>query len=286
MKGAFMMEGNVLHLFPPPHKELPLQGLYLKHDVRGLAERWDKPFVYANFVTSLDGRIAVPDPNGSGVTLAESVTNPRDWRLFQELAVQADILIASGRYMREHASGAKQEILDVYQDPRFKDLKEWRLKRGLRPQPDLAVVSRSLDFGAPETVREGERKLLVFTTENADQVRVDSLRRQGASVFAVGRTDVEGRGLSSVLQQHGYKSVYSTAGPRILHILLSAGILDRLYLTFAHRLLGGSRFASILEGPLLSTPAEFHLYSLAYDPQALSGSGQHFVCFEKADPPG
>lgn len=277
------MEDRILRLFPPPHEELPLQGLYLKHDVRSIAEGRDRPFVYANFVASLDGRIAVPDPDGRGLTLAESVTNPRDWRLFQELAVQADVLIASGRYMREHAAGAKQEILDVYQDPRFQDLKEWRLERGLQPQPDLAVISRSLDFDAPETVRAGERSLLVFTTENADQDLVKRLRRQGVGVLSAGQTDVDGSALLDALGERGYQAVYSAAGPRILHLLLRAGILDRLYLTTAHRLLGGSRFASILEGELLPTPSDFHLISLAYDPHALASSGQHFACFEKAE---
>jgi riboflavin biosynthesis pyrimidine reductase len=281
MKGAFVMEDNVLHLFPPPHHELPLQGLYLKHDVRRLAEGRKKPFVYANFITSLDGRIAVPDPEGSGVTLAESVTNPRDWRLFQELAVQADILIASGRYMREHASGAKQEILDMYQDPRFQDLKEWRLERGLKPQPDLAVISRSLNFEVPASMRDGERSLVVFTTESADQDRVKNLGQQGANVLAVGQTNVDGGNLLDVLGKRGYQTVYSTAGPRLLHLLLNAEILDRLYLTFAHRLLGGTPFASILEGPPLTPPADFGLHSLAYDPYGLDGSGQHFACFDR-----
>ena len=56
------MKDDVIRLFPGPGQELPLQGLYLNHALRQKAESLGRPFVYANFVTSLDGRIAVPGP--------------------------------------------------------------------------------------------------------------------------------------------------------------------------------------------------------------------------------
>ncbi|MCJ7569980.1 MAG: hypothetical protein MUO58_20920, partial [Anaerolineales bacterium] len=143
------MNDKILQLYPVPSREVSLRGLYLEHDLRAQAERLDRVFLCANFVGSLDGRIAVPDPSGKGVTLAEAITNPRDWRLFQELAVQSDILITSGRYLRQYAKGVKQEILQIYDDPQFKDLQDWRMNRSLSPQPDLAVISSRLDFDIP-----------------------------------------------------------------------------------------------------------------------------------------
>lgn len=274
-----MLEGDVQQLFPPPQQELPLQGLYLEHDLRSLHAQRRKPFVYANFITSLDGRIAVPDPGGKGVTLAEAITNPRDWRLFQELAVQADVLITSGRYLREHAQGAKQEILDVYQDPQFSDLKAWRTAKGLKPSPDVAVISRGLGFNVPESLRSGERTLFVFTTESADEDMVEALVEQGARVAYTGSTDVEGDLLLQKMQEVGFKTIYSTAGPKVLHLLLRSNILDRLYLTFAHRVLGGSPFSSIVEGELLTPPQVFQLASLVHDPHALDGSGQLYASY-------
>ena len=49
-----------------------------------------------------------------GMTVPKATSNERDWRLFQELAVQADIIISSGRYLRDYAEGQTQEILSVY----------------------------------------------------------------------------------------------------------------------------------------------------------------------------
>ena len=57
-----------------------------------------------------------------------------------------------------------------------------------------------------------------------------------------------------VLAEQGYRTVYSAAGPRILHMLLAADVLDRLYLTTVPRVLGGDPFAAIVDGPLLDRP--------------------------------
>ena len=79
----------------------------------------------------------------------KDTANERDWRLFQELAAQADLIISSGRYLRDWADGRAQEILQT-DDPRFADLRQWRQDRGLSPQPDIAIISGSLNFPVPE----------------------------------------------------------------------------------------------------------------------------------------
>jgi hypothetical protein len=52
------MNNPIMQLYPQPGRERPLKGTYLAHDVRRFAPD-HRVFVYANFVSSLDGRIAV-----------------------------------------------------------------------------------------------------------------------------------------------------------------------------------------------------------------------------------
>src|SRR5690242_10250320 len=118
---------EITQLFPQPVQNMPLKGAYLAHDLRQYAERSGKPFVYSNFVVSIDGRIAIPRNKGKGLRVPPATANDRDWRLYQELAAQADVLISSGRYLREWAEGKAQEILQV-DDPKFADLRRWRQK--------------------------------------------------------------------------------------------------------------------------------------------------------------
>ena len=143
------MQGNVLRIFPTPHQEVPLKGLYLGEDIPSENEKLGRPFVYANFITSLDGRIAVPNPKAGRLTVPEQIANDRDWRLFQELAAQADILITSGRYLRNYIEGTSQEILQAFDDPNYADLLAWRKEHGMAALPDLAVISCSLALPSP-----------------------------------------------------------------------------------------------------------------------------------------
>jgi riboflavin biosynthesis pyrimidine reductase len=275
------MEANLLQLYPGPTREIPLEGLYLNADLRGYAQDRQQTFVYANFISSLDGRIAIPHPSQERTIVPDSTANPRDWRLFQELAVQADVLITTGRYLRDYAEGRAQEILSVYDEPRFADLAEWRAKRGLSPHPVLAVVSASLDFIIPPILSQGERDILLITTRRYNPDRLDSLKGQVRDVILAGDERVDGCQMIHDLSKLGYQTIYSSSGPKILHMLASANVLDRLYLTTAHRLLGGAPFSSILEGSLLDPIPSFRLQALYLDPHALDGDGQMFAIYDR-----
>lgn len=271
---------TILRLYPLPAQELALQGAYLAHDLRQYSERAEKPFVYANFVVSLDGRIAIPHPSGQGLTVPQATANARDWRLFQELAAQSDLILSSGRYLREWAEGRAQEILRV-DDPRFADLKRWRRERGLAPLPDIAIISASLDFPIPPVLTAGGRKALFFTDAHPDPARIEQIEAQAGQVIVAGENGVNGSQLVGHLAELGYHTVYSAAGPRILHLLAKKGVLDRLYLTYASRMLGGQPFSSILEGPKLTPVLDLRIHHIYLDRHALDESGQLFLSYDR-----
>ena len=272
------MDESILQLYPPSAAKRPLRGLYLNHNIRQHTNP-NKPFVYTNFVMSLDGRISIPDPDQGAQKVPPQIINERDWRLFQELALQADIVITSGRYLRDYAAGKAQEILRIYDDPDFADIHEWRTEHGLSPQPDLAVISGSLNFPIPATLTANNRKVVIFTTAQSDAKKRASLEAQAGQVFMVGEQKVNGRLLTDQLHKLGYNFIYSGTGPKVHHLLLEAKVLDRLYLTFANRLLGSTPFSSIVEGELLEPAIDMRLNTLYYDTLGLDGLGQLFASY-------
>lgn len=277
------MNDKIIQLYPAPNREVPLKGLYLDHRLRSQQGGFSDTFIYSNYITSIDGRIAIPHPTKPGMTVPEQIANPRDWRLFQELAVQADILITSGRYLRDYAEGRAQEILRVYDDPQFADLKDWRTEQGLKPQPDLAVISASLNFPVPEMLTKQGRSVYIFTVEKADPERIESLERQAGKVIIAGEEGVEGQPLIGKLAEHGYRVIYNSTGPKVLHLLLSGNVLDRLYITIAARILGGQPFSSVVEGDLFDPALDFQLSNVYYDQHALNGSGQLLTSYDRAN---
>ena len=82
-------------LYPHPGTTRALDGTYLAHELNRLGTP-AQPFVYANFVSSLDGRIAVVEADTGESYVLEDLTSGHDWRLFQELQAQADCMVTHG----------------------------------------------------------------------------------------------------------------------------------------------------------------------------------------------
>src|SRR5260370_28433528 len=93
------MAGPIPRSFPGPPQEAALAGAYLAHAVHRLGSA-AQPFVYADFVSSLDGRIALDDPGSGESRLPAALRSDNDFPLLPELAAPADCLITPGGYLR------------------------------------------------------------------------------------------------------------------------------------------------------------------------------------------
>lgn len=281
-----MVAANLLRCLYPGSGERALAGLYL--DPRWRADAVPGAagcFVYANFVASLDGRIAVASDPGGPLGVPESIANPRDWRLYLELAAQADVLLVSGRYVRELAAGTAQAGFALGEGAPA-DLLAFRASQGLPPQPALAVLSASLDLPvAPLVAACAQRRVLVVTGAAADGARRRALEADGCEVLVAGEWKVEAARLLPALAARGLCYAYAIAGPEVLRTLVLAGCLDRLYLTTVLRLLGGDRIATLMAGAPLLPAAEFVLRESWLDPGEGVVPAQLIQAFDRASPP-
>ncbi|MFB6260508.1 MAG: hypothetical protein ABEJ96_02220, partial [Thiohalorhabdaceae bacterium] len=178
------MAESLLRLYPDPPRECRLEGRFLDHDLRRYG-RPGNPFVYSNFIASLDGRVARPDPVTGRRTVPPSIANQRDWRLFMELVAQADVLLVSDRLLKAIAAGRHTALIDL-EASGLEDLVQWRRERGLVRQPALATVSRDLDLPAPDLAARYTREILVITSSHAPPNRVAALERGGVEVVRAG----------------------------------------------------------------------------------------------------
>jgi riboflavin biosynthesis pyrimidine reductase len=274
------MTAQVLPLYPSHEAARPVRGLYLAHRLHE-AGRIGAPFVYANFVSSLDGRIAIVEAGSNQADALDGLTSANDFRLFQELHAQADCLITHGGYMRSLAQGRLGNVLQVNATGQASDLAEWRQQNGLPPQPAIVIASASLDFPIHPSISEHGQALYIATDQGADPARVQKLRERGLQVIVAGTgTMVEGAPLARALAELHYKSLYLVAGPKMLETMLREHALSRLYLTIRHRLLGGERFHTMIDGPRLGDPGHLQLRSLYYDAGEDHAHGQWFAQFE------
>ncbi|UCC57145.1 MAG: dihydrofolate reductase family protein [Gammaproteobacteria bacterium] len=274
------MQTTITRLYPPSEKDYPLQGLYLEHGLHKMG-RPGRPFVYSNFIASLDGRISVAGTGRSSLEVPKAAANSRDWRLYQELAGQADVLVSSGRFFRQSAAGEAQDTLPVGKEDAFSDILEWRRQHKLPEQPAVAIISGSLDIPLAVLDTYRTRPLMVITGDQAPPERVSELRDGGIEIiFAGSEQNVDGQAMIEALDERGYRSIYAVAGPGVFRTLIEARVLGRLYLTLTHQLLAGMTFNTLTQGASLVPALGMQLLTLYHDTHAPEGASQWFSCFE------
>jgi len=252
----------VIRQIEPEERRVSLEGMYLSHGLQELAKSLDRPIVVANYVTDLNDVIAIKGVRGS----PEELKNSSDWRLFQELTAQADVLITGASYMNDFVEKGEsvQNVLTQFdKGSSFEDLGIWREKHGLERNPDLVIVSRSLSFSLPEAIFQSGRRALIFTTSRMrDSENAKELEIAGATVIAAGHEGVDGAAMVERLEHEGYKVIKMITGPRVLRLLMDAqfksqegellrkGALDRLYITRVDRKITDdwSSAITVLEG--------------------------------------
>lgn len=248
---------DLIRLFPH-YATRALDGAYLAHGLRARGTP-ETPFIYTNFISSLDGRIAQRDPETGRYGVPRPIANDLDWHLFLELAAQADAVVTSGRRLRELA--ARGRSLRCVPDLAGAHYAAWRREHTLSPFPACIILSASLDLPYDALRRLEHDELVILTTTQPTPAQRAALDAAGASYVHV-PDHVRGTTVRDVARRRGYRTVYSIGGPKVFHTLAQDGVLHRLYLTLSHRLLAGDDYDTLLAGPSLQPPVALTLHEL------------------------
>ena len=233
----------LIQIYPTFKKVPAADGYYLEDSFLAKSE----PLLFANFVCSLDGRIATKGISSPYFSLPRSLTTKEDLRFFLELGANADCFVTHGGYMRAIHDGRLENILNVGEHPLGEGLAKWREKMGLSLQPSVAVCSRSLDFPIPPSLSKS--RLLIFTTQGCSEQKKAKLLGKCSKIEVLpDSARVTGISLRSALIRDGFRRIYLCAGPELFESCLQDGCVDVLYLTLMYKLIGGANFLSILKG--------------------------------------
>lgn len=191
--------------------------------------------------------------------------------------VQADVVLVSGRYVRDVEHGLARNIIPDPANRDSGDLISYRLERGLPSRPAVAVITRTATFEPAVAAGLSDRVIIA----HGARAEADTLKEWGEagldSVHVGKGGDVDVDLLMVALAERGHTMVFSAAGPNVLAILLP--VLDALYLTLGAQLLGGESFLTLLAGDELVPPLRFTLETAYLDPNAPDGAAQLFLRF-------
>jgi riboflavin biosynthesis pyrimidine reductase len=182
--------------------------------------RGDRPRLRVNFVTSIDGAVAL-DGYSAGLS------GEPDKRVFGLLRMLCDALVVAAGTLRHE--GYRAVRLDEAR-------RAWRQAHGLAAYPTLVVVSGSLRLDpAQAAFADAPVRPVVLTTDDATAPaglsEVADLVRCGT-----GRVDLAG-GLAE-LRRRGLEHLLCEGGPHLFGALTAADLVDEVCLTVAPLLAG------------------------------------------------
>jgi riboflavin biosynthesis pyrimidine reductase len=195
-----------------------------------------RSLVLTDFLTDKNGVVAKANKDGQ-FQIPAQLKNSSDWGRFQELMAQSDVTISGGSYFKRLSGKGSQDILYQFEPGNaFENLGQWRLNAGYQKRsPDLAIVSRHLDFELPEKLRKTGRKIVIFTTDSmATSDKARALKNDDTIIVGSGAAGVEGdRMIATLANEMGYGVLMMVSGPQVLDLLLAANRLDLFYVTQA-----------------------------------------------------
>jgi riboflavin biosynthesis pyrimidine reductase len=195
---------------------------------------FSEPRLYANFVASLDGVVAVPgEIQSSGMISRHSEA---DRFLMGLLRSCADAVLIGAGTMR--SSPRSLWTAEQAYPPAAPLYSELRRSRGRPPRPTLAVLSGSGSVDPWHPAFE-EGALLLTSARGAARLR--GRLPHAATILAVGGQGPAGTVAAvEALRLGGHELILSEGGPTTFGALVAAGLVDELFLTTSPLLAGRS----------------------------------------------
>jgi riboflavin biosynthesis pyrimidine reductase len=192
----------------------------------------DEPCLYANFVATVDGVVAIPSLPRSNALIADGSDGDRF--VMGLLRALADcVLIGAGTLA---ASPGGTWLAERVFPPARAEFAELRHLRGRPPKPEIAIVTGrgSIDPAHPLL----ETGALVLTSEDGAQGLEGRLPAASTVVPLGGDARLDPADVVRVLRERGHGLVLSEAGPHTFGGLVAAGLADDLFLTVSPLLAG------------------------------------------------
>jgi riboflavin biosynthesis pyrimidine reductase len=199
-----------------------------------------EPCVYANFVSTIDGVVAIPARTQSNKLISGGSEGDRF--LMGLLRAFADVVLTGAGTVAAWPRGSWTPARAY--PPAASEYAELRDTLGKDERPEVAILTGrgSIDPNHPAL----EAGALVLTSEQG-AARLRNRLPAASTVVPLGSAlPLDPRDVIGALRERGHGLILSEAGPHGFGSLLQAGLVDELFLTVSPLLAGGSRGADRL----------------------------------------
>jgi riboflavin biosynthesis pyrimidine reductase len=194
-----------------------------------------RPWIYANFVQTLDGIVSLLGDESSGADIADS---PEDRWLMDLLRAHADaMMLGMGTLREEQRMGRPRPRGPVFRIMEA-ELRQLRAKLGRGRERNIFVSARA-DFQMSDYASfDGEHVDVTVLTTHEGAHRLESQRHESVDIIAVDSVPAIGgagvdlrQAMAALTQRYGIRYLLSEGGPQLYSGLLKAELIDEKFLT-------------------------------------------------------
>jgi riboflavin biosynthesis pyrimidine reductase len=216
--------------------------------------RPDRPTLVANFVSTIDGAVSLgpSEPSSGGGEI--SGFSEADRFMMSLLRGLADVVVVGAGTVRV---GRKHVWTARFVEPELAGLfAAWRSEMGLAPQPTTIIVTASGDLDATHAgLNDPDVPVVVATTPaGAERLAKLPLAPHVQTKVAGDEKRVPASGVLEIVRGTGARLALCEGGPHLFGELLGARLIDELFLTLAHQVVGRDETArrlALVEGTRL-----------------------------------
>jgi len=229
-------------LLPPP-----LSDRFPGHLIVDLLDK--RPTIIANFVTTLDGVVAMSQDDAGGGEI--SGFSAADRYMMALLRALADVVVVGAGTVRV---GRRHVWTAAYLQPELAEaFSAWRSELWLTAQPTTIVVTASGNLSATHAGLNAPDVPVILATTRAGAERLAALPfAPNVRIEAVGDgTQVPAGALLEVIRGIGARLALCEGGPHLFGEIMRARLVDELFLTMAPQVVGRDASAnrvSLVEG--------------------------------------
>jgi riboflavin biosynthesis pyrimidine reductase len=198
------------------------------------------PTLFANFVETVDGIVALPSLPQSNKLIADG--SEADRLVMGLLRACADVVLVGAGTMQ--ASRSATWSAEKAFPPAADAFAELRRRLGKTERPEVAFLTASgrIDVEHPAL----EAGALVLTTPGGAATLEGRLAEPSQAVVVNEGDLVDVRAAIDLLRARGHDQILSEGGPTVFGLLLEAGVVDELFVTVSPLLAGRSPLSARL----------------------------------------
>jgi riboflavin biosynthesis pyrimidine reductase len=192
-----------------------------------------RPYVYANFVSTLDGIVSLSIPGKSGGGPING-PNKHDRLVMGLLRAAADAVIVGAGTVRD--VGRHLWTAGFAYPPLAAAFDEMRAALGLTGHPLHVFVTDSGNLNLERLPLEGENvPVLITTTDRGAQRLADQVLPAGVEVAVLAGSGplTASAVLAAIAERRPSRLILTEGGPRLMGDFMAEGALDELFLTVA-----------------------------------------------------